>query len=256
VGEHVGASLLAFGEIDKDLAQFIRKYLTSYSNSNSMFLDIGANIGAIVLRAALCGCRCVAFEPQPELVKLLSWNAIHNSLDGRIKVRNVALGHTRGTLTLSVSDENCGNARTSYSGDGIEVPVSTLMQEFSKEEWLAVTMIKIDVEGFELEVLRGGKELFEWHRPLLVSEVNNAELSRMGHSWHELVNLLKELGYQEFHALGPSLYPIRNGVYPVWNVVASTDDHRDALVKIGIDVNFRPPSFRHFPVSIYEDSVA
>ena len=67
-----------------------------------------------------------------------------------------------------------------------------------------VDLLKVDVEGAELALLRGAKEVLRRHRPLLLLEVNEGSLSRQGSSSAEVLALLDEAGYtvQVFAASG------------------------------------------------------
>jgi len=60
--------------------------------------------------------------------------------------------------------------------------------------------MKMDVEGAEFEVLKGAKELFTTHRPILLSEMDNALLSNFGTNTSEVVEYLSGFGYQVIDA--------------------------------------------------------
>ena len=83
----------------------------------------------------------------------------------------------------------------------VESPRSQIaLDEFCTEHSLAPDVIKIDVEGAELLVLRGAKSTLARHRPMLFLSVHPAHLEAMGQSIDELADLLRELGYETHDA--------------------------------------------------------
>jgi len=126
-----------------------------------LFLDIGANVGTYtVLAAGVAGARVVSFEPIPSTFKRLVDNVNINNLSASVDLKNVGLASFAGTLVFSedrdaenhvlYAPELCGRAATVVS----VFPLDELMGE------LRPTMIKMDVEGFETEVIRGGEHTF------------------------------------------------------------------------------------------------
>ena len=93
-------------------------------------------------------------------------------------------------------DENVGMSHLSQSG--IEVEVTTLDHDVLQNlqmGWKRVSLIKIDVEGCEPEVLRGADDLIWKDEPVIVLEVNNSALARRGHKHEEITDFLYEHGY-------------------------------------------------------------
>lgn len=138
-----------------------------FVNRQSIVLDVGAHIGTFAIPIASAVAEVIAFEPSAEACTLLSRNAGQN----HVKLRLIcsALGREKGTGTLIVRNISNAGANTLVSGGSI--PVTTLDAEVSD-----VDFIKIDVEGMELEVLRGGVQLIERTRPVILFEVNLAQL--------------------------------------------------------------------------------
>jgi len=248
----VGRKAVAFGENDADLFRFLKLALTN-SALGSIYLDIGANLGIFLLRIAeSTGVRCIGFEPQPNLEALLQENITANGLGDLVEVRGVALGTEPGFVRMAVSERDSGVARVANDEGNVEVPISTLLQEFDVETWKKVAIVKIDVEGFELEVFRGAAPLFQEHRPTLVFEVNVAELNRKGRKPKELADFLRSVGYMDFRALDKFVYPIRNGMYPVANVIAVGSNGKSLLDQFGVNPEFRPTSKTNWVVHHYE----
>lgn len=98
------------------------------------------------------GGRIVSFEPYPDNVEVLKRNVALNRLDNVIAV-GAAVGARSGSLFIRSSS----NAKVSRGGRGIEVPVVTV-DEWAERVGLWPDIIKVDVEGYEFEVLRGAQK--------------------------------------------------------------------------------------------------
>ena len=164
-------------------------------------VDIGANDGMFALSAArLVGNtgRVICFEPNPNCVKRLERTTKINSLDN-INVMPVGLGERDETLTLKVPVADSGEATfgTTSHVDIYETRVQVGRgDEFLKNENPA--FIKIDVEGFETNVIRGLLTTIERHKPAILTEFIDSLLRACGSSRSELSALMHSLGYAGF----------------------------------------------------------
>jgi FkbM family methyltransferase len=170
-------------------------------------VDVGAFVGthtAEYLKHAVC---VVSFEPNPAAFACLAHNC-----PKAIRF-NVALGdkHTKRFWTRIVP--NCGASYLSDqpSPDCLTVPVRPL-DSFQLPP--SISYMKIDAEGEETVILRGGRETIMRHRPVMLIEVNKAALNRTGTSEEELLSVLHEYGY--------ATKPIWPGTEtsPQWDVIA------------------------------------
>lgn len=109
--------------------------------------------------------RVVSFEPHPDNVDVLRRNVRLNHLDNVIAV-GAAVGSKPGALFI----RSRSNAKVSRSGSGIEVPVVTV-DEWAEEQGFWPDIIKIDVEGYEFEILRGAQQALA-RTPALSIEVH------------------------------------------------------------------------------------
>lgn len=120
------------------------------------FVDIGANVGYFSrLIATTCDAgRIVAFEPHPALVPVLRLNVA--GLHPEVEVHPVALGSDNATVSLRSTPQNIGDTRVSLAQPeaGADALVAQ-MRRFDDEVTGRVDVVKIDVQGFETEVLRG-----------------------------------------------------------------------------------------------------
>lgn len=122
----------------------------------STFVDVGANVGYFSrLIAVTCApARVLAFEPHPLLVPVLRRNVA--GLSPEVEVHPVALGDTRSTVTLRSAPANIGDTRvTPAEQPAAPGAPSATMTRFDDEVSGRVDVVKIDVQGFEADVLRG-----------------------------------------------------------------------------------------------------
>jgi|GEM_PF-1351497 len=165
-------------------------------------IDAGGFIGThSVFFAKLCGLRPVlTFEANPATFTVLSDNLEKNGLGDRVIAVNRALGDGQGQARVVLGPEtNRGATRVELGvGGGEGVPMTTLDAEVEARGIDDVCLIKIDVEGLELPVLRGAAQLIARRRPVLCVEVHTAENLR------EVLDLLTPHGYWIVDCLGYS----------------------------------------------------
>jgi FkbM family methyltransferase len=121
------------------------------------FVDIGANIGSYtVLASGMIGTRTCSFEPHPDTFKRLSRNILINGIESRAELVQSAVGSKAGTIRFTADLDTMNQVvDEAYTGDTIDVPVKTLDEAL---EGFESTLWKIDVEGFEDEVVAGAQE--------------------------------------------------------------------------------------------------
>lgn len=168
-------------------------------------LDVGAHRGLV--GAFYCAgdpaARAWCFEPSPPLAEACRTLAGLNGLEGRMQVCEAALGATPGRQAM-LFDPVGGYvqvqryAHTMWSEpQKIEFQVDTV-DAFCSREQVVPTLIKIDVEGFEGEVLRGAAETLRRLRPALLVELHLSFLADRGVSPGDLLQPLVAEGYRYF----------------------------------------------------------
>jgi FkbM family methyltransferase len=138
-------------------------------------LDIGAAAGYYTLLAArLVGPAgsVVAFEPHPNNLRYLRGHVRQNRLK-QVRVLDLAIADQHGTAHFG-GGSGTGTSRLQEQGE-FEVAVRRL-DDLAEEHGLAPQHIKIDVEGAELEVLRGGEQLIRKHRPTIFLSTHGPEV--------------------------------------------------------------------------------
>lgn len=168
-------------------------------------LDIGANVGdwtmPMALRVGPSG-RVLAFEPVPYLAETITKTARINRHDW-VEVHNLALSAEEGKAEFSVEKGNSGGSRLGRTeGDFYVIPVATRRLDSLLDERPDIThidLIKIDVEGHELEVLSGAQRTLARFRPPLVLESGaESDTQRKAQA-----DLLVELDYDIIGAFVP-----------------------------------------------------
>ncbi len=171
--------------------------LLGLAETNNTVFDIGANIGFTCLRLKEkvgTGGQVYAFEPDMYNFEQLSKNMNLNP-ELPITIFNFGMGQTkeRHKLTFDTADNRGGgriNDQTDGSFNWIEV---TTLDLFVEEQNIPkIDLIKIDVEGFEYQVLLGGKEIIQKWRPTLFIELSDANLQRQHASASMLITFLEE----------------------------------------------------------------
>ena len=157
--------------------------------------DVGAHLGSLALGAArLVGAsgRVVAFDGDPENVERLRENSSRNHLNSRVQAVHAAVWSHRSASGISFRRgkslpsqggvESDGQRPVLGDGEIISVPVTTL-DDFVAAGGPVPQLVKIDVEGGEYEVLRGGVSLFANQRPLLLVEVHHQQAADKIGAW-------------------------------------------------------------------------
>lgn len=181
---------------------------------DSIVLDVGANIGAYALPWAAChgDITVHCFEPHPQVRARLARNlALNRSIAGRVEVHAEALSDRAGRATLQAVRPEGGNlglsalANTGILGvahaDLVDVPMMRLDDLFPAGG-KTISLVKVDVQGHELEVLRGGAAMLAQHRPALILEHEDvlfATTEEAADRKAMLGKLLSELGYETLY---------------------------------------------------------
>ncbi len=179
----------ATGNIYCGLHEFTEMaFLLHFLHPNELFVDAGANIGSYtILSSAVCRAHTLAIEPDPASIQALSRNIEANNLQERVDVRQVALGAREGRILFTVDKDTMNRAATSSDSCTQEVALQSLDSMLKN---LAPVLIKMDVEGYEAEVIQGAQETLR--RPSLLA----LQLETVDASVREC---LKCHGFEEAH---------------------------------------------------------
>ncbi|MGV3631009.1 MAG: FkbM family methyltransferase [Bacteroidota bacterium] len=194
---------LTYFKLESDSSQPLLKYIRK---QNGILLDIGANIGQTSLWIsnflAEYDVKIYAFEPYPKTFEKLKANVSLNN-NRRIILQNVALG-SESQLIEMVEEcaTNSGGFRPRGYREQDQLLSSIQVQQRTLDSYTGVLdglfFIKIDVEGYELEVLKGAREVLLRYKPTLFIELIDANLKKQKASAAGLIAYLRELGYSQF----------------------------------------------------------
>jgi FkbM family methyltransferase len=178
----------------KDSQEKFISQILPHIRPGSIAFDIGAHIGEHASAYTRAGAFVMAFEANPETHGQLC----QNMKGTRCACYNEAVGSHVGEVLITC-DPECPEA--SYISDhGESVRSTTLDEVYGKSRATfdenGVSVVKIDVEGFEPNVLKGAEVLISKFRPVIVCEVQYDTLIRNGFRAEDILSFLKEHGYE------------------------------------------------------------
>ena len=192
--EYIGILINQFGVYDKfaldSLFSFLGPVLGEMKACSA--LDIGANIGNHTIYFSDYFAAVYSFEPNPHTFDLLSFNL--KTVDNCVPF-NFGLGDEVGVFELYENKPNMGASSIKYDydpGSG-KVKIQVKKLDDIEAELGNVAFVKLDVEGFEHNVIKGGMKFIRKHQPIIVLE--QAESCFVNGST-ESIDLLKENGYR------------------------------------------------------------
>lgn len=195
VREAIDREILEFGFFELSTAAALSRLCLP----GSTVLDIGANIGAhtfhLAKKVGETG-RVIAFEPTTYAFTKLYRNMLLNNFNN-VRLERMALSDTSGVMELAFN--------SSWRSEGSELPpVQEAMLLMTLDEYMRryavgrVDLIKLDVDGYEVKILRGGKETIAKYRPHIVTELCAYALQQQGETVMNLLHFLSALGYRFF----------------------------------------------------------
>lgn len=228
----------------------------------SCFLDIGANSGFYALIAQQMGCRVIyAYEPVDYIAEAMSTNAsltlkcpIDKLNDAGFRVIRKAVGSTPGHTTIYLPPQDHGLLETSASLNSTfkdrhdlvqDVEVTTVDHEYREHAWSTELnwIVKIDVESWEEQVLRGAENFIQDTRPVLICEI----LPRPGVQTACFSGLCARHRYAAYHLCSPNNITlvaddnfVRDATQGDWNYLFIAREKEDETLKVltcaGLDV--------------------
>ena len=177
-------------------------FIMRHTAPGTVAIDAGAHIGLFTVtmaRAVGPAGRVVSFEPTETNARVLRRTVALNGLDGVVECRQEALAAERGVAEFFVDEHDASNANSLVRREGavgaIRVPAVSVDDVAAQHE-APVSCIKVDVEGAELDVLRGASTTLAAATPALALDVHPAQMQAAGGSVAELWDLLAGHGYE------------------------------------------------------------
>jgi len=202
IAEFLQAHLYLFGSYELPTVKFIRSFLSQGGTA----LDIGAQIGYLTLVCATAGerkTRVFSFEPEPVNIGQFQTNVGLNNLNNVTLVPK-AVSSQPGVIKLYLSNDfNSGTHSTiaddpNVSSQFVEVPCITLDDFVSENDLRTVDLIKIDVEGAELEVIQGAANILQSKYPTLIIELSEGIQASRGYSTPAFNQMMSDFGYSPY----------------------------------------------------------
>lgn len=167
----------------------ILEYMADKHPQQDVILDIGANIGnhTIYFSQYLEYSTIIAFEPVQENFELLRANTRYRS---GIMLRNEAVGAFRGKVALTLNNTNMGACEVTADTKDATLLGRRIVQQVRVDDLLLipkVTLMKIDVEWYEPEVLKGAQAILQEDHPLILIEDINTEYAKLLPPEYELL---------------------------------------------------------------------
>lgn len=203
-------------QLQRSEAQGDFAFCTRYAMPGSLAVDVGAHVGNWAMglsKAVGRGGKVIALEPNPASYRELKFSTWGSNVNALL----LAASDEAGDAVLEIPMDRRGTEQsqlaslepraTAYSLKRTLVR-RVLLDDLLRDNVLRVSMIKVDVEGHELAVLKGAEHVLARHRPVLVIEIEERHLR--DYSVEYVVGWIKEHGY-ECHAIrGRTLVPWRD----------------------------------------------
>ncbi|MFI5130100.1 MAG: FkbM family methyltransferase [Chitinophagales bacterium] len=169
-------------------------FLLHFLRKDDLFVDVGANIGSYtVLAGGHVGAKVVSVEPVPRTFEYLKTNIAINQISDKVRVYNFALGNEKGHISFTSTLDTMNHVATGMEENTIQVPVETLdaILENEKEPGL----LKIDVEGFETNVLNGAPQTLQKNNLKAIIIELNGSGAKYGYNERDIHEKLLSGGY-------------------------------------------------------------
>jgi FkbM family methyltransferase len=168
-------------------------FVIHYLRENDIFLDVGANVGAYtVLASAAARARSYAFEPSPAAIQSLHGNVALNRIADRVNIEPYAIGRAPGSVSFATGGASAMH-HIGSDGSGSRIEMRTI-----DSYHLSPAIMKIDVEGYEAEVLAGAIETAS--RPELVAIIteNSDDSGKYGDGIESVSSFMSRHGFTAF----------------------------------------------------------
>lgn len=231
-GDSLVCRLIYLDQFEFDERDFVARFL----RRGDVFVDVGANVGLFSLIAARSvgpSGRILAFEPTSKTCKRLIEN-IHLNNFWTVQVERCALSNRTETLEMSVAEDDLDGynsfAKPHVGEHYAKESVPTVSWDEFASAWPLterIALMKIDVEGWETNVLTGGKEwLSRRNAPVLQIEFTDRAAKAAGSSCRDNYRILEEMGYKLYRYNRGARTLIRDELrqeYPYLNLFAVKD---------------------------------
>ena len=191
----------ATGNIYLGLQEFEEmSFLLHYLRPGDTFVDVGANIGSYtMLASAVTGAKTIAFEPVSTEFSALEANVALNDIKNLVDLRKTAVGSKTGTVNFT-KGWGAGSKIIRDDEEGTSTSITTLDAAIDDKN---IRLIKVDVEGFESEVIKGALRVLSGPSPLaLIIELIGLAGYELGIDIKSIHSMITDLGFVPFEYNG------------------------------------------------------
>jgi len=199
--DYIGWHIFFLGAYEKDTNEIMSRYI----KEGMTVVEAGANHGSeTVIIGKLIGekGRLYAFEPLPILIERLSINIKINKQEDYVKIVPFALGELEQTIQFHIADEKLSNQGMgskylfSLATKTIFVEQTTLDKWAERTNLPAIDFIKMDIQGAELDLLRGGADTIKRWKPVIYLEADEVQTSNGHTTLEDIFSCLDGYGYE------------------------------------------------------------
>jgi FkbM family methyltransferase len=153
-----------------------------------VYVDVGSNIGNhTIFFAKYCNSKeVISLELSPLIYDVLVENVDDNSLNDKVRLYNIGVGEKIKNVNISDIDEDNVGMTKIVDDDG-DITIDTLDNILENIDY--ISLIKIDVEGYETNVVKGSIEVIKKHSPVIIAEL------RTDDEFEEFESFISEYGY-------------------------------------------------------------
>lgn len=186
----------ATGNIYTGLHEFEdMSFLLHFLRKDDIFVDIGANVGSYtILAGSIAGAKCFSIEPIPKTFMALIDNVNLNGIYEKVCCLNIGIGGENGQLKFTSTLDSMNHVKSTIDTETnfINVPVKKLDDVLGDEEPI---LMKIDVEGFETEVIAGAVKTLSRHSLIAIIMELNGSGERYGYDETVLHQQMLDYGF-------------------------------------------------------------
>jgi len=196
-----------YGEMEREYILAVRELYRG-----GVFVDVGSSLGLYVVclgdLVAADGASMISIEPVAQNLARQKDNVDLNRYQQLVSYHQVALGSAAGELRISFDAESGDNNAIIGVHGGMTVPVTTLDRLAIESGCGRIGLIKIDVEGYEPEVVAGARETIQRDRPVVLAEFNRERMAINGFDMAPSWAFFIDCGYRAYRLSAGKLVPL------------------------------------------------